>query len=32
MVIHAFGEPALIYYDSLGMSGKRDTALDKNSL
>ena len=27
MVIHAFGEPALIYYDSLGMSGKRDTAL-----
>ena len=32
MVIHAFGEPALIYYDSLGMSGKRDTALDKNSI
>jgi hypothetical protein len=28
MVIHAFGEPALIYYDSLGMSGKRDTTLD----
>ena len=25
MVIHAFGEPALIYYDSLGISGKRDT-------
>lgn len=28
MVIHAFGEPALIYYDSLGMSGKRDTSLN----
>jgi hypothetical protein len=27
MVIHAFGQPALIYYDSLGMSGKRDTSL-----
>jgi ectoine hydroxylase-related dioxygenase (phytanoyl-CoA dioxygenase family) len=24
MVIHAFGEPALVYYDSLGISGKRD--------
>ena len=31
MVIHAFGEPALIYYDSLGMSGKRDTALVNSS-
>lgn len=28
MVIHAFGEPALIYYDSLGMSGKRDISLN----
>lgn len=28
MVIHAFGEPALIYYDSLGMSGKRDASLN----
>lgn len=28
MVIHAFGEPTLIYYDSLGMSGKRDASLN----
>ncbi len=25
MVIHAFGEPALIYYDSTGMSGRRES-------
>jgi ectoine hydroxylase-related dioxygenase (phytanoyl-CoA dioxygenase family) len=24
VVIHAFGEPALIYYDSTGMSGRRE--------
>jgi hypothetical protein len=24
MVIHAFAEPALVYYDSTGVSGKRD--------
>nr|WP_255142814.1 phytanoyl-CoA dioxygenase family protein [Synechococcus sp. EJ6-Ellesmere] len=24
MVIHAFAEPALVYYDSTGISGKRD--------
>lgn len=27
MVIHAFAEPTLIYYDSTGMSGRRQTAL-----
>lgn len=26
MVIHAFAEPALVYYDSTGISGKRDMA------
>ena len=27
MVIHAFAEPTLIYYDSTGMSGRRQTSL-----